>query len=158
MVTRVTDRDIGSFIRDVRKRAHVGFRQLSEQSGVANPYLQGERGVRRPSSAVLRQVAAALRMTTPIMYLRAGFGSDEGSATPLAIVTDPELTAKQKQTLTEIYDSFVRENERSEDSVASLSSGLPRVTRTPSAKGRTRIPVPRSARRTAVNPPRTAAR
>lgn len=112
MVTRVTDRDIGSFIRDVRKRAHVSFRELSDQAGVSNPYLQGERGVRRPSAAVLRQVAAALRMTTPIMYLRAGRGSDDGSATPLAIATDPELSAKQKQTLTEIYDAFVGENER----------------------------------------------
>lgn len=112
MVTRVTDRDFGSLIRDVRRRAHVSFRELSDQAGVSNPYLQGERGVRRPSSAVLRQLAAALRMTTPIMYLRAGLGSDEGSATPLAIATDPELTAKQKQTLTEIYDAFVHENER----------------------------------------------
>ncbi len=117
MVTRVTDRDFGSFIRDVRKRAHVSFRELSDQAGVSNPYLQGERGVRRPSSAVLRQLAAALRMTTPIMYLRAGLGSDAGSATPLAIATDPELSAKQKQTLTEIYDAFVRENER--------ASGMP---------------------------------
>ncbi len=112
MVTRVTDRDFGSLIRDVRRRAHVSFRELSDQAGVSNPYLQGERGVRRPSSAVLRQLAAALRMTTPIMYLRAGLGSDEGSATPLAIATDPELTARQKQTMTEIYDAFVRENER----------------------------------------------
>ena len=112
MVTRVTDRDFGSFIRDVRKRAHVSIRGLSDQAGVSNPYLQGERGVRRPSGAVLRQLALALRMTTPMMYLRAGFGADEGSATPLAIATDGELTAKQKQTLTEIYDSFVHENER----------------------------------------------
>lgn len=112
MVTRVTDRDFGSLIRDVRKRAHVSFRELSDQAGVSNPYLQGERGVRRPSSAVLRQLAAALRMTTPIMHLRAGFGPEVGSATPLAIATDPELNSKQKQTLTEIYDAFVHENER----------------------------------------------
>ena len=50
MVTRVTDRDFGSLIRDVRRRAHVSFRELSDQAGVSNPYLQGERGVRRPSS------------------------------------------------------------------------------------------------------------
>ncbi|WP_232805809.1 helix-turn-helix domain-containing protein [Glycomyces xiaoerkulensis] len=129
----MTDRDFGSFISDVRKRAHVSIRQLSDQAGVSNPYLRRERGVRRPSAAVLRQVAAALRMTTPLMYLRAGIGNDEGSATPLAIATDHELTAKQKQTLTEIYDSFVRENERSDSSIASLSSGSPNVTRTPSS-------------------------
>jgi transcriptional regulator with XRE-family HTH domain len=113
MVTRVTDRDFSSFVRDVRKRAHVSFRELSDSAGVSNPYLQGERGVRRPSGAVLRQLALALRMTTPIMYLRAGMGSGEdGSATPLAIATDRDLTAKQKQTLTEMYEAFCDQNER----------------------------------------------
>lgn len=141
MVTRVTDRDFGSLIRDVRKRAHVSLRELSDQAGVSNPYLNGERGVRRSSGAVLRQMALALRVATPVMYLRAGIGQDDGSATPLAIATDRELTAKQKQTLTEIYDSFVGENERSASSIRSLSSGRPNVTLTPSpAKGRTRIP------------------
>lgn len=113
MVTRVTDRDFSSFVRDVRKRAHVSFRELSDSAGVSNPYLQGERGVRRPSGAVLRQLALALRMTTPIMYLRAGMTPENGSATPLAIATDRELTAKQKQTLAEMYDAFVDQNERS---------------------------------------------
>jgi transcriptional regulator with XRE-family HTH domain len=112
-VTRVTDRDFSSFVRDVRKRAHVATRELSDSAGVSNPYLQGERGVRRPSGAVLRQLALALRMTTPIMYLRANFtASENGSAMPLAIATDRELTSKQKQTLAEMYDAFVDENER----------------------------------------------
>ncbi|WP_335991742.1 helix-turn-helix domain-containing protein [Glycomyces sp. MUSA5-2] len=110
----MTDRDFSSFVRDVRKRAHVSFRELSDSAGVSNPYLQGERGVRRPSGAVLRQLALALRMTTPIMYLRAsvGSGEDGGSATPLAIATDRELTARQKQTLTEMYEAFCDQNER----------------------------------------------
>ncbi|HEX2144255.1 MAG TPA: transcriptional regulator [Glycomyces sp.] len=108
----MTDRDFSSFVRDVRKRAHVSFRELSDSAGVSNPYLQGERGVRRPSGAVLRQLALALRMTTPIMHLRASFQPEDGSATPLAIATDRELTAKQKQTLTEMYDAFVDQNER----------------------------------------------
>lgn len=113
MVTRVTDRDFSSFVRDVRKRAHVATRELSDSAGVSNPYLQGERGVRRPSGAVLRQLALALRMATPIMYLRAGMGhSENGSAMPLAIATDRELTAKQKQTLAEMYEAFCSENER----------------------------------------------
>ncbi|WP_197717413.1 helix-turn-helix domain-containing protein [Glycomyces terrestris] len=109
----MTDRDFSSFVRDVRKRAHVSFRELSDSAGVSNPYLQGERGVRRPSGAVLRQLALALRMTTPIMYLRAGMGGDEGSATPLAIATDRDLTPRQKQTLTEMYEAFCDQNERS---------------------------------------------
>ena len=70
--------------------------------------------MRRPSGAVLRQLALALRMTTPIMYLRAGLGrSEDGSAMPLAIATDRELTAKQKQTLNEMYEAFCSQNERS---------------------------------------------
>ncbi|MFC3492219.1 helix-turn-helix domain-containing protein [Glycomyces rhizosphaerae] len=108
----MTDRDFSSFVRDVRKRAHVSFRELSDSAGVSNPYLQGERGVRRPSGAVLRQLALALRVATPIMYLRANFTPENGSAMPLAIATDRELTSKQKQTLAEMYDSFVNENER----------------------------------------------
>lgn len=112
-MTRVTDRDFTSFVRDVRKRAHVATRELSDSAGVSNPYLQGERGVRRPSGAVLRQLALALRMTTPIMYLRANFTPENGSAMPLAIATDRELTAKQKQTLAEMYEAFCDENERS---------------------------------------------
>ncbi|WP_218125303.1 helix-turn-helix domain-containing protein [Glycomyces harbinensis] len=108
----MTDRDFSSFVRDVRKRAHVSFRELSDSAGVSNPYLQGERGVRRPSGAVLRQLALALRMTTPIMYLRAGMTPEKGSGMPLAIATDRELTSKQKQTLTEMYDAFVHQNER----------------------------------------------
>jgi transcriptional regulator with XRE-family HTH domain len=111
-VTRVTDRDFSSFVRDVRKRAHVSFRELSDSAGVSNPYLQGERGVRRPSGAVLRQLALALRVATPIMYLRANLTSENGSATPLAIATDRELTSKQKQTLAEMYEAFCSENER----------------------------------------------
>jgi transcriptional regulator with XRE-family HTH domain len=111
-VTRVTDRDFSSFVRDVRKRAHVSFRELSDSAGVSNPYLQGERGVRRPSGAVLRQLALALRVATPIMYLRANLTPENGSATPLAIATDRELTSKQKQTLAEMYEAFCSENER----------------------------------------------
>jgi transcriptional regulator with XRE-family HTH domain len=120
MVTRVTDRDIGSFIRVVGKRANVSIRQLADQAGVSNPYLSGrERGVRRPSTAVMRQLATALKIATPLMYLRAGLSAnDDGAATPLAIATDPELTARQKETLTEMYDSFVRENLRAEGRAA----------------------------------------
>ena len=95
MVTRVTDRDFSSFVRGMRKRAHVSLRELSDSAGVSNPYLRGERGVRRPSGAVLRQLALALRMTTPIMYLRASLTPENGSATPLAISTDRELAARK---------------------------------------------------------------
>jgi transcriptional regulator with XRE-family HTH domain len=59
-------RDIGGFIRDLRRNAQISLRQLAEQAGVSNPYLsQIERGLRKPSAEVLAQLAHALACSTP---------------------------------------------------------------------------------------------
>ncbi|QSB05661.1 helix-turn-helix domain-containing protein [Natronoglycomyces albus] len=110
----MADRDIGSFIREMRRNAKVSLRQLAEQAGVSNPYLsQVERGLRKPSAEVLQQLANALKVSTPLMYLRAGLlNSKDGPSTLSAIATDPNLTTRQKETLTEIYEAFTRENVR----------------------------------------------
>ncbi len=107
-------RDIGAFIRDLRHNARISLRQLSEQAGVSNPYLsQIERGLRKPSAEVLQQIASALRVSTPAMYLRAGLLDSEGQQGVLAaIAVDPELTMAQKQSLTQIYETFRNENAR----------------------------------------------
>jgi transcriptional regulator with XRE-family HTH domain len=107
-------RDIGSFIRDLRKNAQISLRQLAEQAGVSNPYLsQIERGLRKPSAEVLSQLASALRVSTPLMYLRAGLLNEKDSHGVLAaIATDDDLTLAQKQSLTQIYETFRRENSR----------------------------------------------
>jgi transcriptional regulator with XRE-family HTH domain len=107
-------RDIGSFIRDLRSNAKISLRQLAEQTGVSNPYLsQIERGLRKPSAEVLAQIASALRVSTPAMYLRAGLLADEdGQGVLAAIATDPDLTMAQKQSLSQIYETFRRENAR----------------------------------------------
>jgi transcriptional regulator with XRE-family HTH domain len=109
-----TLRDLGEFIREQRRNAQISLRQLAEQAGVSNPYLsQIERGLRKPSAAVLQQIANALRVSTPIMYLRAGLLEQrEGQGVLAAIAADESLTARQKQTLTEIYEAFRRENVR----------------------------------------------
>jgi len=107
--------DIGEFIRDLRHNARISLRQLAEQAGVSNPYLsQIERGLRKPSAEVLQQLASALRVSTPIMYLRAGLLGDDGTGSGVleAIANDPDLTMAQKQTLTQIYETFKRENTR----------------------------------------------
>ena len=58
-------RDIGEFIRDMRRNARISLRQLANQAGVSNPYLsQIERGLRKPSAEVLQQIANALRVST----------------------------------------------------------------------------------------------
>lgn len=107
-------RDIGDFIRDLRRNAGVSLRQLADKAGVSNPYLsQVERGLRKPSAEVLQQIASALRVSTPVMYLRAGLlDADDGAGVLAAIAADPDLTVSQKQTLTQIYETFRRENTR----------------------------------------------
>ncbi len=107
-------RDIGGFIRDLRRNARISLRQLADQAGVSNPYLsQIERGLRRPSAEVLQQLASALRVSTPLMYLRAGLlDGKEGHEVLEAIAADPDLTAAQKQSLIQIYETFRRENAR----------------------------------------------
>ena len=119
--------DIGSFIRDLRQTAQISLRQLADKAGVSNPYLsQIERGLRKPSAEVLQQIASALRVSTPAMYLRAGLLDGEGQQGVLAaIAVDPELTLAQKQSLSQIYETFRNENAR-HTSPASAEPDQPR--------------------------------
>jgi transcriptional regulator with XRE-family HTH domain len=109
-------RDIGEFIKDLRSTARISLRELAERAGVSNPYLsQIERGLRKPSAEVLAQIAGALRVSTPLMYLRAGLLNEkDGQGVLAAIAADAGLTVSQKQTLTQIYETFRRENTRTE--------------------------------------------
>ncbi|MFC0528321.1 helix-turn-helix domain-containing protein [Phytohabitans kaempferiae] len=116
-------RDIGGFIRDLRRNAKISLRQLADQAGVSNPYLsQVERGLRKPSAEVLQQLASALRVSTPVMYLRAGLldalDAKEGQGVLGAIAADPDLTLSQKQSLSQIYETFRRENIRQQEADA----------------------------------------
>ncbi|MFF5053523.1 helix-turn-helix domain-containing protein [Micromonospora sp. NPDC000663] len=118
--------DVGGFIRDLRRNAKISLRQLAEQAGVSNPYLsQIERGLRKPSAEVLQQLASALRVSTPAMYLRAGLLDDkEGHGVLAAIAVDTDLTMAQKQSLSQIYETFRRENARlAEAQAAADTSG-----------------------------------
>ena len=110
-------RDIGEFIRDLRRNARISLRELAERAGVSNPYLsQIERGLRKPSAEVLAQIAGALRVSTPLMYLRAGLLNEkDGQGVLAAIAADPDLTVAQKQSLTQIYETFRRENARADE-------------------------------------------
>ena len=107
--------NIGNFIRDLRRNAGVSLRQLADKAGVSNPYLsQIERGLRKPSAEVLQQIAGALRVSTPVMYLRAGLlDAKDREGVLAAIAADPDLTLAQKQSLSQIYETFRRENARS---------------------------------------------
>ena len=118
--------DIGEFIRDLRHNARISLRELADRTGVSNPYLsQIERGLRKPSAEVLAQIASALRVSTPLMYLRAGLLNEkDGQGVPAAIAADDDLTVPQKQSLIQIYDTFRRENARAAaDGIAAESPG-----------------------------------
>jgi transcriptional regulator with XRE-family HTH domain len=96
---------------------------------VSNPYLsQIERGLRKPSAEVLQQLASALRVSTPVMYLRAGLLEDkEGSSVLTAIAADAELTIAQKQSLSQIYETFRRENARHAEAGAQAAADIAAV-------------------------------
>jgi transcriptional regulator with XRE-family HTH domain len=119
--------DIGSFIKDLRQTAKISLRQLADRAGVSNPYLsQIERGLRKPSAEVLQQIASALRVSTPAMYLRAGLLDSEGQPGVLAaIAVDSDLSIAQKQSLSQIYETFRNENRRAADAVQPSPGGAP---------------------------------
>jgi transcriptional regulator with XRE-family HTH domain len=94
MADKELPQDIGTFIRDLRQTAKISLRQLADKAGVSNPYLsQIERGLRKPSAEVLQQIASALRVLA-------------------ATAADPELTIAQKQSLSQIYETFRNESKR----------------------------------------------
>ncbi len=87
---------------------------MSELAGISNPYLsQIERGLRKPSAEILRQIAKALRIQAETLYVRAGILEERDPADDLAaeILRDPFMNEEQKQTLVRIYLSFRHENE-----------------------------------------------
>jgi transcriptional regulator with XRE-family HTH domain len=109
-----TVESLGDYLREQRVSARLSLRQLAEQAGVSNPYLsQIERGLRRPSAEVLQQLAKALRISAEQLYLRAGIvAPDEGigGSVELAVLGDPALSERQKQTLLDVYASFLAVN------------------------------------------------
>ena len=103
---------IGDYIKEQREQAKISLRQLAEQAGVSNPYLsQIERGLRKPSADILQQIAKGLRISAEALYVQAGFLEDRppGAGVRDAVLTDPDLTERQKQMLLEVYDSFRKE-------------------------------------------------
>ena len=106
-------RDLGGFIRGQRRTAEVSLRQLARSAGVSTASLsQIERGLRRPSAEILQQVARGLRVSAEALYVQAGILDERigGTEVSEAVMADPSLNEKQKQVLTDIYDSFRREN------------------------------------------------
>lgn len=105
---------LGDYLKEQRVGAKLSLRQLADQAGVSNPYLsQIERGLRKPSAEVLQQIAKALRISAEQVYIRAGILSAEeelGGSVEVAVLGDPRLTERQKQSLLDVYASFLAQN------------------------------------------------
>jgi transcriptional regulator with XRE-family HTH domain len=110
---------LGDYLREQRTAARLSLRQLSELAGVSNPYLsQIERGLKRPSAEILQQLAKGLEVSAESLYVRAGILDAEAThpetSTDVrrAIADDPQLTARQKKALLDIYESYVEDDPR----------------------------------------------
>ena len=114
-----TVESLGEYLREQRVAAHLTLRQLAEQAGVSNPYLsQIERGLRRPSAEVLQQIAKAMRISAESLYVRAGIvnpADGVGGSVELAVLGDTRLTERQKQSLLDVYASFLALNGATKD-------------------------------------------
>src|SRR5579864_3872631 len=106
-------RGLGEFIKAQRELANLSLRQLSDLAKVSNPYLsQLERGMYKPSSEVLKNIAEALHISAETMFAQAGLLDAEsrdtqGGGVEDAIRLDSRLSTEQKDTLIRIYRGFV---------------------------------------------------
>jgi len=101
----------GTYLRAQRHLAQLSLRQLADLTKVSNPYLsQIERGLHRPSIAIIKSLAEALNLSTSDLLAHAAdIVADEESAssTEGAIRSDPLLNDVQKSALLAVYRSMV---------------------------------------------------
>ena len=109
------DAGLGEFIRRQRQLGHLSLRQLADACGVSNAYLsQIERGLRTPSSFVLKALADGLELSSETLYTQAGIldpSDDEAADVVEAIRQDRYLSARQREMLVELYESFRKLND-----------------------------------------------
>jgi transcriptional regulator with XRE-family HTH domain len=110
---------MGDYIRRQRELQDLSMRQLADLVGISNPYLsQIERGLREPSEKVLDAIAQNLELSAQALYEHGGRrqqdeADEEGEpAVVAAIRADPNLTARQRDALLEVYDAFAGRRRR----------------------------------------------
>ncbi len=104
----------GEFIRSQRKLAELSQRELAKLADLSDAYLsQLERGLHQPSVRVLNGLSDALNVPTERLLRFLGRSEDPegGVTTESAILLDDTLTDVQKQSLLDIYRSFVAAND-----------------------------------------------
>ena len=117
----------GNYLRTQRHLAQLSLRQLADLTKVSNPYLsQIERGLHRPSIAIIKSLAEALNLSvSDLLAHAADIVSDEESATTTegAIRNDPLLNDAQRSALLAVYRSMV-------DAAPQGATAAPRPART----------------------------
>jgi transcriptional regulator with XRE-family HTH domain len=101
----------GTYLRNQRHLAQLSLRQLADLTKVSNPYLsQIERGLHRPSIAIIKSLAEALNLSTSDLLAQAAdivSDEQEPTSTEGAIRNDPLLNDVQKSALLAVYRSMV---------------------------------------------------
>ncbi len=109
------DAGLGEFIRRQRELGHLSLRQLADACGISNAYLsQIERGLRTPSGFVLKALAEGLALSSETLYTQAGIldpSDDDAADVVEAIRHDPYLSARQREMLVDMYESFRKVND-----------------------------------------------
>ena len=126
---------LGDYLREQRQSARLSLRQLSELAGISNPYLsQIERGLKRPSAEILKELAKGLEVSAESLYVKAGILDEEAvtagprSDVRRAIAEDPALTARQKASLLDFYESFVGKDAGASSTGKTSTTGKTRST------------------------------
>lgn len=100
-------RTLGELIRRQRELAELPMRQLAAMVGISNPYLsQIERNLRAPSERVLHAIAEQLQLSADTLLAHTTPDPEAESAVVRAVREDPDLTAAQRASLTEMYEAF----------------------------------------------------
>jgi transcriptional regulator with XRE-family HTH domain len=107
---------LGDIIRRQRELNALSMREFARTVGISNPYLsQIERGLRAPSEQVVEAIARSLETSSDALYEQAGITPEDDageSATLAAIRADEDLTPRQRQALTQVYEAFVAQTAR----------------------------------------------
>jgi transcriptional regulator with XRE-family HTH domain len=109
MSERRSSATLGDIIRRQRELAELPMRQLASMVGISGPYLsQIERGLRAPSDQVLGAIAKSLQTSAEALHDQAEALAPpaEPSAVVAAIDADPDLTARQRHSLIDVYEAF----------------------------------------------------
>ena len=153
---------LGEYLREQRTSARLSLRQLADLAGVSNPYLsQIERGGKKPSAEILQQLAKGLQISSESLYVKAGF-LDEHTVSEhrpwdveAAVAADPALTDRQKDTLIDIYRSFVGEKPAGPSESASTPKPPAKATKKTATRApATKTGAARRASRTTTSAPK----